>query len=43
MTVQPAGESLVGELNEIGATMAAEWTEAAGETGAAIIDAFKAQ
>ncbi|MEO1491970.1 MAG: TRAP transporter substrate-binding protein [Pseudomonadota bacterium] len=43
MTVQPAGEGLVGELNEIGATMAAEWKEAAGETGAAIVDAFKSQ
>ena len=41
MTVQPAGDKLVGELNEVGKTMAAEWTDAAGAEGAAIIDAFK--
>ena len=41
MTVGPAGDGLVGELNEVGKTMAAEWTAAAGEDGAAIIDAFK--
>ena len=41
MTVQPAGDKLVGELNEIGKTMAAEWTAAAGDQGQAIIDAFK--
>ena len=40
MTVGPAGESLQGELKEIGATMAAEWLENAGEHGKAIIDAF---
>jgi TRAP-type C4-dicarboxylate transport system substrate-binding protein len=43
MTVQPAGDGLVGELNEVGATMASEWTEAAGDTGAAIIKAFKGE
>ena len=42
MTVQPAGETLVNELKEIGATMTAEWLEAAGDDGAAIIDAYKA-
>lgn len=42
MTVGPAGDTLVGELNEIGKTMSAEWTAAAGADGAAIIDAFKA-
>lgn len=41
MTVGPAGETLVNQLNEVGKTMAAEWTEAAGEDGAAIIKAFK--
>ncbi|MEM8793641.1 MAG: TRAP transporter substrate-binding protein [Pseudomonadota bacterium] len=43
MTVAPANDGLVGELNEVGATMAAEWKEAAGEAGAAIIAAFKDQ
>jgi TRAP-type C4-dicarboxylate transport system substrate-binding protein len=43
MTVQPPGEQLAAELAEIGATMSAEWTEAAGADGAAIIDAYKAQ
>ena len=42
MTVQPAGDALMGELREIGATMTAEWLEAAGEEGAALVDAFKA-
>ena len=43
MTVQTAGEGLQAELNEIGKTMAAEWTDAAGADGAAILDAFKVQ
>ncbi|MDC1198880.1 TRAP transporter substrate-binding protein [bacterium] len=43
MTVGPASEKLVGELNEIGTVMAAEWEAAAGDTGAAIIKAFKGQ
>jgi len=30
MTVQPAGDGLVGELNEVGKQMIAEWSEAAG-------------
>lgn len=42
MTVQPAGDALMGELREIGATMTSEWLEAAGEEGAAVVDAFKA-
>lgn len=42
MTVQPAGDELMGELREIGATMTSEWLEAAGEDGTAIVDAFKA-
>ncbi len=41
MTVGKAGDGLVGELNEIGETMAAEWTDAAGAEGQAIIDAYK--
>jgi len=41
MTVGPASDTLVGELKEIGATMTTEWLEAAGDEGAAIVDAFK--
>ena len=41
MTVEPAGDKLVGELNEVGQTMAAEWIDAAGDEGKAIVDAFK--
>ncbi|MEM9709874.1 MAG: TRAP transporter substrate-binding protein [Pseudomonadota bacterium] len=43
MTVEPAGDALVEELQDIGATMTAEWLEAAGETGQAIVDAYNAQ
>ncbi|MDU8912990.1 TRAP transporter substrate-binding protein [Aestuariicoccus sp. MJ-SS9] len=43
MTVGPAGEQLVSDLREIGETMTAEWLEATGEKGQAIVDAFKAQ
>ena len=43
MTVGPAGDTLVNQLNEVGKTMATEGTEAAGEDGAAIIKAFKGQ
>ncbi len=42
MTVAPASDGMKGELQEIGATMTAEWLEAAGDEGAAIVDAFKA-
>ncbi|MGJ8555865.1 MAG: TRAP transporter substrate-binding protein [Sulfitobacter geojensis] len=42
MTVAPAGDALMGELREIGATMTSEWLEAAGDDGAAIVDGFKA-
>ncbi|NNG02547.1 MAG: TRAP transporter substrate-binding protein [Inquilinus sp.] len=42
MVVQPAGNGLKAELEEIGETMTAEWLESAGETGARIVDAFKA-
>lgn len=42
MTVGPAGEALMGELLTIGETMTAEWMEAAGADGAALVDAYKA-
>lgn len=42
MTVGPAGEELMSGLREVGATMTAEWLEAAGEDGKTIVDAFKA-
>ena len=42
MTVGPASDTLVGEVKEIGSTMTTEWLEAAGDEGAAIVDAFKA-
>ena len=42
MSVQAPGEQLMAELAEIGATMSAEWAEAAGAEGAEIIDAYKA-
>jgi len=42
MIVAPAGEALVGELQEIGATMTEEWLEAAGENGKAIMEAYQA-
>ncbi len=42
MTVQRAGDQLTSDLKEIGETMTAEWLEAAGSEGKAIIDAFKA-
>ncbi|MEM8869394.1 MAG: TRAP transporter substrate-binding protein [Pseudomonadota bacterium] len=43
MTVEPANDALMGELREIGATMTAEWLEAAGEEGQAIVDAYKSE
>lgn len=43
MEVAPAGDGLMGELKAIGETMTAEWLEAAGETGQAIVDAYNAQ
>jgi TRAP-type C4-dicarboxylate transport system substrate-binding protein len=42
MTVQPAGDGLKAELNEIGKTMVDEWLASAGDEGKAIVDAFKA-
>ncbi|MEM6306207.1 MAG: TRAP transporter substrate-binding protein [Pseudomonadota bacterium] len=41
MTVGRAGDQLVSDLQEVGETMTAEWLEAAGEDGKAIVDAFK--
>ena len=40
MTVGPASDALKSELQEIGKTMTAEWLEASGEQGQAIVDAF---
>ncbi len=40
MTVGPANDALKAELRAIGETMTAEWLEAAGEQGAAIVDSF---
>ena len=42
MTVGPAGDALMSGLKEVGATMTAEWLEAAGDTGKAIVDAYNA-
>ena len=43
MTVQPAGDALMAELREIGETMTAEWLEAAGAEGQALVDEFKSK
>ena len=42
MTVGPAGDELMSGLREVGVTMTSEWLEAAGDDGAALVDAFKA-
>ncbi len=42
MTVQRAGDGLVGELKKIGETMTSEWLGAAGDEGKKIVDDFKA-
>ena len=42
MMVQPAGDALMGELRAIGDTMTAEWLEAAGDKGAAIVEQYRA-
>lgn len=42
MNVGPASDALQAELREIGKTMTAEWLEASGEQGQAIVDAFNA-
>ena len=43
MTVEAPGEQLAADLAEIGAVMSAEWSEAAGDEGAAILQAFAAE
>ncbi|MEO0994486.1 MAG: TRAP transporter substrate-binding protein DctP, partial [Pseudomonadota bacterium] len=43
MTVGRAGDTLVGELQEVGAQMTSEWLEKAGAEGQAIIDAYSAE
>lgn len=40
MTVGPASDAMKEELKEIGKTMTAEWLEAAGDKGKAIVDSF---
>ena len=42
MKVQPPGETLKADLDEVGETMTAEWVEAAGADGKAIVDAYGA-
>ena len=42
MTVGAAGDQLMSDLRAVGETMSAEWLEAAGETGSAILDAYNA-
>ena len=42
MTTGPAGDVLKEELRKIGETMTAEWIETAGDTGKALIEAYKA-
>lgn len=41
MTVQPASDELMSGLREIGETMTAEWLEAAGDEGQALVDSYK--
>ncbi len=41
MTVGPASEELVDELKVIGETMTTEWLNAAGESGEAVVKAYK--
>lgn len=43
MTVQPAGDALMGELRAIGETMTTEWLEAAGDAGKAIVEGYRAK
>jgi TRAP-type C4-dicarboxylate transport system substrate-binding protein len=43
MSVEDASEQMVTELKEIGAQMTAEWLEAAGDEGQAIVDTFSAE
>ncbi len=41
MTVEPASDTLMGELKDIGATMTEEWLAVAGDEGKAIVDAYR--
>jgi TRAP-type C4-dicarboxylate transport system substrate-binding protein len=41
MTVTPPGDQLRADLEKIGQTMTDEWLEATGETGKAIVDAYR--
>jgi TRAP-type C4-dicarboxylate transport system substrate-binding protein len=41
MTVEPAGDQLRADLEEIGATMTEEWLATAGESGTAVIDSYR--
>ena len=41
MTVEPAGDQLRADLEAIGATMTEEWLATAGESGTAVIDAYR--
>jgi len=43
MTVERANPTMTEELKQIGEVMTAEWLEAAGSEGQAIVDAFKAK
>ncbi|MFN3938487.1 MAG: TRAP transporter substrate-binding protein [Gemmobacter sp.] len=43
MVVQRAGDQLVKDLQAIGETMTAEWLERAGDTGRAIVEAYRAR
>jgi len=42
MIVQPAGDQLRADLEAIGETMTSEWLDSAGDSGAAIVDSYKA-
>jgi TRAP-type C4-dicarboxylate transport system substrate-binding protein len=42
MTIAQPGDQLRADLEQIGETMTAEWLEATGEAGKAIVDAYKA-
>jgi TRAP-type C4-dicarboxylate transport system substrate-binding protein len=41
MTVQPPGDQLRADLEEIGATMTDEWLDAAGEQGKLIVESYR--
>ena len=41
MAVAPASDELVGELKKIGETMTTEWLNSAGESGEAVVKAYK--